>query len=903
MSKDGDTSDDDVRTPEEGRPKPETFDSGLGVRDEPSVGEAKRARASILGQMFPQMQPALDGRYRLGPEIGAGGLGRVRKAYDTKLQRHVAIKFLKQAREEPETASALEREAQVLARLQHPNIVAVHDVGRADGELYLTMELIDGTPLNAWLSKKPAWQQVVAVMKQAAEGLAAAHEAGVVHRDFKPANVMVDRAGRVRVVDFGLAREVVWTADEAVASEDVAGIVHTKAAGTPPYMAPEQFDGQVSAASDQFAFCTSLYEGVCGHKPWRGVHRGIGDREDAARVEQALRKQGVDATLRGVILRGLALDPAHRFSDMHALLQELVPRRRRWPWVAAGVFAAAGVAVTGYAMQPPEPCVGRGVAASSVWSSADAPELRQRFKTPTLADDATEQLDAYVTEWNALDAETCQAEARGELSPAIAALRARCLNRVSTRVEATLGGITAQRYDESRIVRAVRSATSLASCVNHDALLVGVTEEGYDAEAGERIQRAIDVAYVYSELGDHARWREELVAINAAIEPRGAALPDELWLVQHLGGALVQSGRFEEARALLMPALLEAKRHPSWVLQTSMLQVQLARLALREGRIQEAELLISVAEPALSTLSAKQHLVVAVATHAVIATEAGDSERALALLDRADAVEADVGEFAEGWAGLEPMRTSRVLGRCGAKLDLKAYAEAEAACREGLRRLEAIGSGDAYLRGLSLNNMALAIRKQGRFDEAVPLFEQAAAQKEAYGDEEGAAKTWVNLANAYEGVGRHAEGLVAYGEAERLVGDRRMGAALSMRFNRAISHAVARSWQAAADDYDVALELSGELGEQAEVGRYDIEVGLGVALAELGESARAREVLERALGRETEHADAYTQAELRLWLAPLLESSPARVQMVVDAKRAAARSGDPELVALAERAG
>ncbi len=903
MSDDGDTPGDDVRTPEDGQRELDTDDSGLGVRNDPSLGEAKRARESILGSMFPDTQPAVDGRYRLGDLLGCGGLGRVYKAYDTKLRRHVAIKFLRGTQDEPEATRTLEREAQVLAQLQHPNIVAVHDVGRADDDLFLTMELIDGVSMDRWLSDRPRpAQELVSVMRQAAEGLAAAHAAGLVHRDFKPANVMVDRTGRVRVVDFGLAREVMWTADDAAPSGDIVGVLNTKAAGTPPYMAPEQFDGQVSAASDQFAFCTSLYEGVCGRRPWRGVDRGVGDREDATRVDTALRKHGVNARLRAVILRGVQLEPSRRYADMRELLRALAPRRARWPWVAAGLLLGGGAAATIVAMQPDDPCVGRGVAASSVWSQGDAPTLRQKFNTPALADEVTERLDTYVAEWNTLDAESCEAEARGELSAAMSALQARCLKRVSARVEAALASIEAGAYDETRIVRAVRSAASLASCTSGDALLVGVTEEGYDVEAGEQIQRALDVAFVYAALGDHARWLSELETLHTSIEERGAALPDELWLVQHLGGALVQAGRYEEAKDVLMPALLEAKRHPSWVLQTSMLQVQLARAALRDVRLDEADLLISVAEPALSTLDAKQHIVVALGVHAEVALAKGEPDRALALLGRADDIDGNAGPEADAWAGVDTTRAARVLVRCNAKLDLNENVVAEVACRDGLHRLEQLGSVDVPLRASGLNNLGVALRRQGRFDEAVPELERAAADKESVQDTEGAAKTWVNLGNALEGRGRHGEALVAYGKAARLLGDRQGAASLSMRFNRAVSHAVAGAWQDAAADYEVALELSSKVSA-AEVSRYDVEVGLGVALAKLGDNARARAILEAALEREDEHSDPYSKAELRIALVPLLEPSPTRIGMIADAKKAAAKSGDPELIALAKRGG
>jgi eukaryotic-like serine/threonine-protein kinase len=197
------------------------------------------------------------GRYELVARIGAGGMGVVYRAFDPELRRHVAVKraVFDEANEARARARFL-REAQAMAQLSHPHVVPVYDVGGAGEDVFLAMELVEGGTLTAWLRAPRTAQEILAVFVQAARGLAAAHAHGVVHRDFKPHNVLVSRDGRARVTDFGLAR---------LAGEPEAD----GAAGTPAYMAPEQLRGEAGdAQSDQFAFAVALYEALAGRRPF-----------------------------------------------------------------------------------------------------------------------------------------------------------------------------------------------------------------------------------------------------------------------------------------------------------------------------------------------------------------------------------------------------------------------------------------------------------------------------------------------------------------------------------------------------------------------------------------------------------------------------------------------------------
>ncbi|MEM6292790.1 MAG: serine/threonine-protein kinase [Myxococcota bacterium] len=212
--------------------------------------------------------PATVGRFQILARLGAGGMGEVFTAYDDRLDRKVAVKVVHRSGVGTKAQSRMLREAQALAKVSHPNVVAVHEVGEHRGDLYIAMELIRGETLGQWSAEGRPWREVVEVYSQAAAGLSAAHEAGLVHRDFKPDNAIVGEDGRVRVLDFGLARQShaaeVPDAEERASTSSPRDDRLTQTgvtAGTPAYMAPEQIRHQpLSAATDQFSFCVALYD-------------------------------------------------------------------------------------------------------------------------------------------------------------------------------------------------------------------------------------------------------------------------------------------------------------------------------------------------------------------------------------------------------------------------------------------------------------------------------------------------------------------------------------------------------------------------------------------------------------------------------------------------------------------
>jgi serine/threonine protein kinase len=303
------------------------------------------------------------GRYVVRRPLGAGGMGVVYEAHDPELDRMVALKLVPPDRIGHEHRTRLLREAQALARLSHPNVVKVFDVGTRGEQLWVAMERVHGQTLREWLRTPRSWRGVLRVMQQAASGLAAAHQAGLLHRDFKPENVMLGDDGVVRVMDFDLARSL--PDDGASAEPEVApaGLVPTLdtlalsvtqtevLVGTPGYMAPEQLLGEpLTPAADQFALCVSLWEGLFGERPFTGDTLDELVRNVLAGVPARPRTEhAVPGWLRRTCERGLAVRPEARFESIDALLTSLGRgrlRARAWIGVlAAGVLAAVGVGV------------------------------------------------------------------------------------------------------------------------------------------------------------------------------------------------------------------------------------------------------------------------------------------------------------------------------------------------------------------------------------------------------------------------------------------------------------------------------------------------------------------------------------------------------------------------------
>jgi tRNA A-37 threonylcarbamoyl transferase component Bud32/tetratricopeptide (TPR) repeat protein len=401
--------------------------------------------------------------------VGRGGMGEVYAAYDPELDRKVAIKLLRaqgQKKEDGEDRKLrLLREAQATAKLQHPNVVVVYDVGTFGENVFIAMEFVEGQTMSAWLGAAPrSRREIVDVYLAAGRGLSAAHAAGLVHRDFKPDNVMVTNDGQVRVMDFGLARHVDDPKAEAAAPSEpmpegdaassgrylAVKLTQTGAMlGTPAYMAPEQFAGApTDARTDQFSFCVALYEALYGARPFEGdSFLALMTNVTTGALGPVPPKAGVPAWTRKVLLRGLATTADRRFPSMAALLAALQtdPTARTRRLVAAGLALVAVVALIyggrRAAVEGRAPLCGAGTQRiPSVWGAAGTPSprrvaiarafsaTRDPFAKQAFAAVAR-YLDGYSSAWVSAYADACEAtHVRGEQSSEVLDLRMGCLN-------------------------------------------------------------------------------------------------------------------------------------------------------------------------------------------------------------------------------------------------------------------------------------------------------------------------------------------------------------------------------------------------------------------------------------------------------------------------------------------
>ncbi len=390
------------------------------------------------------------GRYDILRVLGSGGMGVVYEAHDPMLDRRVALKLLREAtgvRGEKRRRRLL-REAQGLARLSHPNVIQVYEVGSFEERNYISMELVPGLTLEAWQRQERPWRETLDAYVQAARGLAAAHRAGLVHRDFKPANVIVADDGRTRVLDFGLVGELEPSEQLQPGSGKPAlpdlGLTRThELVGTPAFMSPEQALRQpADARSDQFSFCVALYEGVYRQRPFSG--RTLEGRLDAmldGRVGPAPEGSEVPGWLREVLVRGLARAPDERFESMDALLAAIEPhlapvqkKARGAMWLGLGLAGAAAFGTV--AATRSDPCPDPSAELAGVWDATIKANAHAAFTATDLpyADTAwqhvADRLDDYGERWARGRRETCEdTQSRGGQSAEQFDLSVECFER------------------------------------------------------------------------------------------------------------------------------------------------------------------------------------------------------------------------------------------------------------------------------------------------------------------------------------------------------------------------------------------------------------------------------------------------------------------------------------------
>ncbi|MCE9572996.1 MAG: serine/threonine-protein kinase [Deltaproteobacteria bacterium] len=426
--------------------------------------------------------PTRVGRYEIAAEVGAGAMGVVYRARDPELDRVLAIKVIRARR--GDTRARLLREAQAMAKVRHPNVVPIFDVGTLDedgdgdrgGGIFVVMPLVAGGTLRAWMRKGPhPWREVVSRFVAAGRGLAAAHAAGLVHRDFKPDNVLVADDGEILVADFGLALAQEATADGEL--DSARSIETSSIAGTPAYMAPEQrAGGALDARSDQFSFCIAFWEGLFGERPGDARTRTIARSPLGKR--SALRADGdAPAWLRAALERGLSADPAKRWPTIGALLDHLRARQQRPRRVAiAAAIAIPAIAAVTFAVVTREPavdpCAGAGEPVAKVWTPARRAAISTALRAidapyaASVAQYVDDQFEKAARSFTAARLEACTAtNVRGEQSPQLLDARIACLDQRLVDLQALAARLEhPDRKALNRAAQAVDGIDDLSEC-------------------------------------------------------------------------------------------------------------------------------------------------------------------------------------------------------------------------------------------------------------------------------------------------------------------------------------------------------------------------------------------------------------------------------------------------------
>jgi len=449
------------------------------------------------------------GRYIVVDQLAAGGMGTVYAAYDPELDRKVAIKVLRWSDEgsaQHEARARMMREAQATARLAHPNVVAVYDVGPVAEQVFIAMELVEGATLASWMNAETrTLGEILDMFGQAGRGLAAAHHAGLVHRDFKPENVLVGKDGRARVADFGLVREADAPPEDestppsrssmlSVALTQVGTIM-----GTPRYMAPEQRARKpADARADQYSFCVSLYEALHGRVPHVDTDPTAVDPDP-----QPAESRAIPAHVRAAIDRGLAEDPAARWPSMDELLAELArdpsAQRRRWLVAGGGVLAAAAaVALVLGRGSTPDPCGGAEARLAGVWGVQQKAATERAFTAthvpfaPAVYASVAEDLDRYAAAWRHSYEDSCRAtHERHDQSMELLDLRSACLGKRRAELGALATLLT--NADAALVRNAASAVASLPPIAECDDVTSLQAPSRLPSDPGKR--RAIDDAH------------------------------------------------------------------------------------------------------------------------------------------------------------------------------------------------------------------------------------------------------------------------------------------------------------------------------------------------------------------------------------------------------------------------
>ncbi len=701
-----------------GDPSPADTNLDATIAGSGTLSPAARSIAEGLGEPPPRADPDRIGRHVVVDRLGAGGMGVVYAAYDPELDRKIAVKLI---REDPsggtdasQGRARLLREAQAMAKLSHPNVIQVYDVGTHEGQVYIAMEFVDGRTLGDWASETGRdWKAIVDKYLLAARGLAEAHRAGLIHRDFKPDNVLVGKDGRVRVLDFGLARSGKESEpDDAPRSEvrpgreasissgttlDAALTTTGAVMGTPAYMSPEQFAGEpTDPSTDQFSFCVALLEALEGRRPFEGdTMASLSFNVLEGKVRDAPADGRAPSWVRRVLVRGLARKPAERWASMDALIDALEhdPARSRRQLLLAGglVVGLAGAIYGGMRYQATlEDRCDATAQWDGVWDEARRAELLRGFEATGLAfADETfaavgQRVDGLVDSWNATFRRTC--EGRGELGEAAAGARMACLESRQHEIEAALELLATS--DETAVRRAFEVVLHLddpAQCEDPAYLAIQVRPPEDPETAATALELRQELATVRS-LEDAGKYREASERADGVVE---------------------------RARPLHHPPLT-------------------AEALARAGRLQVLrgdDRAVATLEEAfrLGYAHAHDHAAFEAATELVLAIgrDRGNPRRGEDWAELADAALLRIGDRAADRARLD-------LARARVAVLSADFDRAHQLARSALDTAEKVHGADDPMTARYLVGLAKVLEEKGDYDEAQRRYEQALAIRKAH---------------------------------------------------------------------------------------------------------------------------------------------------------------------------
>jgi tetratricopeptide (TPR) repeat protein/tRNA A-37 threonylcarbamoyl transferase component Bud32 len=840
--------------------------------------DVQRVRAVVESRLLGDVAPvAYIGRFALLALIGEGGMGVVYAAYDVELDRKVAIKLLRNDRDDATVRVRIVREAQAMAKLSHPNVAHVYEVGEHEGRTFIAMEFVEGKTLRAWVaSGHPTWREIVAMYVQAGRGLAAAHAEGLVHRDFKPDNALVSPAGphgdmRVRVVDFGLARAdgSPEPSDARVSSPTIDALTTPLTGdgavlGTPLYMSPEQLAGQqVDAKSDQFALCVAAYEALYGEGPFAGNTREeLLANVRAGRARDAARGTHVPGWVRAILLRGLSAVPGERWPNVEALLAALSVDRSRRRARAIGVGAAllAVVAFVGATRvdraRRARACAEQGAAIAELWND----DVERRVGARLLASDSSyaattwerveSRLDTFAERWAGAREASCVA---ADIDRSRAVELAQDTDECLLAQRESFGAMIEALADaQPSVVRGAAAAAarlpSPQDCLD-DAKLVtrpraAPTEIAADVEAVRR-----ELAHAKG-IGDAGLYTRGLALTQPAVE-RAEAIG---WPSLH-AEALAQLGSFARLTSELELAESSLERAVDLALRADERGLAIdamAKLAFTTGaqRFQRdrglwwGQLALALAEG----LGDGEEVRVAAALGALAALHVANGELAQARPLYLRALE--IRERVQGRD--HPDLLAVYSGLAHTYTDAHEYGEAKAVLDRALANGEATHGPDHPDVATTIDGLGTIAFETGDLAAAERLFERALAIKE---NALGPNHPWVGasvggLANVHDELGEHARALAGLERARAIFtaafGPEHPEVSATL-VNMGLIHAeLGETWRAKLlFECALGIKLRTLAPDHPRLaGNYE---SLAIVLFELGEREKARRMLERAL--------------------------------------------------------